>query len=70
MSNELLKGSEKRILGGILLAVIIVLTYMFVGKPMNEKRAKIDSEAEEINKASQNALAKIKSINHRLKIVD
>ena len=62
MSNELLKGSEKRILGGILLAVIIVLTYMFVVKPMNEKRAKIDSEAEEINKASQNALAKIKSI--------
>ena len=62
MSNELLKGSEKRILGAILVAAIVILTYMFVVKPMNEKRAKIDSEAEEINRASKNALAKIKSI--------
>ena len=62
MSNELLKGPEKRILGGILVAGIVILTHMFVAKPMNEKRAKIDEEAAEINKASESALAKIKSI--------
>jgi hypothetical protein len=62
MSNELLKGPEKRILGGILVAGAVILTHMFVVKPMNEKRAKIDSEASEINKASESALAKIKSI--------
>ena len=62
MSNELLKGPEKRILGGILVVGAAVLTHMFVVKPMNEKRANIDSEASEINKASESALAKIKSI--------
>ncbi len=62
MSNELLKGPEKRILGGILVAGAVILTHMFVVKPMNEERAKIDSEAGEINKASASALAKIKSI--------
>ncbi len=62
MSNELLKGPEKRILGGIFIAGVVILTHMFVVKPMNEKRAKIDDEANEINKASESALAKIKSI--------
>ena len=62
MSNELLKGPEKRILGGILVIGAVVLTHMFVVKPMNEKRAAIDGEASEINKASESALAKIKSI--------
>ncbi len=62
MSNELLKGPEKRILGCILVAGVAILTHMFVVKPMNEKRAKIDEEAGEINKASESALAKIKSI--------
>ncbi len=62
MSNELLKGSEKRILGCIFIAGAVILTHMFVVKPMNEKRAKIDEEANEINKASESALAKIKSI--------
>ncbi len=62
MSNELLKGPEKRILGGILVAGAVILTHMFVVKPMNEQRAKVDAEANEINKASESALAKIKSI--------
>ncbi len=62
MSNELLKGPEKRILGGILVVGAVVLTHMFVVKPMNEQRAKVDAEANEINKASESALAKIKSI--------
>ncbi len=62
MSNELLKGPEKRILGGLLLVGAAVLTHMFVVKPMNEKRAKCDEEAAEINQASENALAKIRNI--------
>ncbi len=62
MSNELLKGSEKRILGGILLVGAAVLTHMFVVKPMNEKRAAADSKAAEINRASESALAKIRGI--------
>ena len=62
MSNELLKGPEKRILGGLLLVGAAVLTHMFVVKPMNEKRAQIDAEAAEINRASESALAKIRSI--------
>ena len=62
MSNELLKGPEKRILGGILVAGAVILTHMFVVKPMNEKRAAIDSEAAEINKASASARAKIRNI--------
>ena len=62
MSNELLKGPEKRILGGILVVGAAVLTHMFVVKPMNEQRAKVDAEANEINKASESALAKIRNI--------
>ena len=62
MSNELLKGSEKRILGGIALAAVVILTYMFVVAPMNEKRARTDAETAEINKAYANALSKIRNI--------
>ena len=62
MSNELLKGPEKRILGGLLLVGAVVLTHMFVVKPMNEKRAKCDEEAAAINQASESALAKIRNI--------
>ena len=62
MSNELLKGPEKRILGGLLLAGAAVLTHLFVVKPMNEKRAQIEIETGEINRASESALAKIRSI--------
>ena len=62
MSNELLKGPEKRILGGILVVGAVVVTYMFVTKPMNEKRATLDAQAAEINRASESALAKIRGI--------
>ena len=62
MSNELLKGPEKRILGALLLAGAAVLTHLFVVKPMNEKRVQTDAEAGEINRASESALAKIRSI--------
>ena len=62
MSNELLKGSEKRILGGVFVVGAVVLTYMFVTKPMNEKRASLDAQAAEINRASESALAKIRGI--------
>ena len=62
MSNELLKGPEKRILGCLLLVGAIALTHVFVVKPMNEKRAKCDAEASEINQASESALAKIRNI--------
>ena len=62
MSNELLKGSEKRILGGVFVVGAVVLTYMFVTKPMNEKRATLDAQAAEINRASESALAKIRGI--------
>lgn len=62
MSNELLKGSEKRVLGGIFVAGVVVVTYMFVTKPMNEKRAAAEAQAAEINRASENALAKIRGI--------
>ena len=62
MSNELLKGSEKRVLGGILVVGAVVVTHMFVTKPMNEKRAAADAQAAEINRASENALAKIRGI--------
>ena len=62
MSNGLLKGPEKRILGGLLLVAAGVLVHMFVVKPMNEKRARYDTEASEINRASESALAKIRSI--------
>ena len=62
MSNELLKPREKRILGGLLVAAAVVLTHMFVVKPMNEKRAQIEAEAADINHASEDALAKIRNI--------
>jgi hypothetical protein len=62
MSNEILKSSEKRILAGCGLVGVVVLTYMFVAKPLNEKRAAADSEAADINRASENALAKIRGI--------
>ena len=62
MSNELLKGPEKRILGSLLLVGAAVLTHMFVVKPMNEKRAKCEEEAAGINQASESALAKIRNI--------
>ena len=55
MSNELLKGPEKRILSGLLLAGAAVLTHMFVVKPMNEKRAQIDAETAEIQRANDSA---------------
>ena len=55
MSNELLKGPEKRILGGLLLVGAAVLTHMFVVKPMNEKRAQIDAETAEIQRANDSA---------------
>ena len=55
MSNELLKGPEKRILGGILVAGAVILTHMFVVKPMNEKRAQIDAETAEIRHANDSA---------------
>ena len=62
MSNELLKGPEKRILGGILLVGAAVLTHMFVVKPMNEKREKCDDETAKINQASESAMSKIRNI--------
>ncbi len=62
MSNELLKGSEKRILGGLLLVGAVVLTQMFVVKPMNQKRKTTDAQAEEINRSAESALAKIRGI--------
>ncbi len=62
MSNELLKGSEKRILGGLVLVSAVALTHIFVVKPMNEKRAQTEAEAAEINRASESALAKIRGI--------
>ena len=62
MSNELLKGPEKRILGCVLVVGAAILTHMFVVKPMSEKRAKIDAEAGEIDKAYKSAKAKIQNM--------
>lgn len=64
MSDTILKPTEKRIIGAILVIGAVVVTHMFVVKPMNEKKAKLDAEATTINKAGEDALSKIRNIQN------
>lgn len=64
MNNEILKGSEKRILTVIVTVAVIALTHIFVVQPFNTKRAECEKKVNDINSASKTALAKIRDIQN------